>query len=216
MLTEAQPSAWEAIVAKRPPCKHLKLEDFPEFSKGAKPPRRIYGWTFDDSYMLALAARRGLSFKPHRTIRHLFGGRETVKFSELTEDHFRDEELIHSLERIARSKVLVYFAGQTGTSLKVETAISPERKSVVVVWTNYDMHRKHRLYDTFHMGVRKGGWKMMKEFLQEAMNEGLPAGVEPSEPMWWWSKGRPVSVIRSPSLCAVTDECFVALRPNRS
>ena len=186
MLTEAQPSAWEAIVAKRPPCKHLKLEDFPEFSKGAKPPRRIYGWTFDDSYMLALAARRGLSFKPHRTIRHLFGGRETVKFSELTEDHFRNEELIHSLERIARSKVLVYFAGQTGTCLKVETAISPERKSVVVVWTNYDMGPTYALYE----GWREGGWRGVKQFLDDAMNECLPYGAARSELLWWWPMKR--------------------------
>ena len=182
----AQVSAREDIVAKRPPCKHLKLEDFPEFSKGAKPPRRICGWMFDDSYMVALAARRGLSFKPHKLNRHLFGGRETFKFSELTEEHYQNEELIQSLEYIALWKVLAYFASRTGTMLQVETAISPKRKSVIVLWTNYNMGPTFALYE----GWREGGWKGVKQFLDDAMNECLPYGAARSELLWWWPMKR--------------------------
>ena len=180
VLTPSQPEFWEIRFAKRR--EHLKLEDFPAFSKGVKPPRRIYGWIFDDSYMLALAARRRLSFKQHKRIRHLFGGDETFNFGDLTEEHFRNEELMDTLRTIALSKALIYFAGTTGTCLEVETVPSPRWQRVLVVWTNYNMGSTYTLYEEW----REGGWKKMKKFLNDAMNECLPPGTEREELLWWW------------------------------
>ena len=137
---------------------------------------------FDDSYMLALAARRGLSFKPGRHTRHLFGGRETFKYSDLTEEHFRNERLIQSLQRMATMAVLVHFSGRTGTCVEAQSVISPGRKSVVVVWTNYDMGPTYALFE----GWREGGWNGVKKFLDDAMNECLPPGAERTELLWWW------------------------------
>ena len=137
---------------------------------------------FDDSYMVALAARRGLSFKPHKLNRHLFGGSKTVNFSELTEDQVHNKELRHYIERNAMWTVLAHFARRIGNCLEVEIALSPERKHVVVVWTNYNMGPTYALYE----GWREGGWEGVKEFLDDAMNECLPPETERSELLWWW------------------------------
>ena len=137
--------------AERLPCKYLKMEDFPEFNEGAKPPRRIYGWMFDDSYMLALASRRGLSFEPGPHTRRLLGGHETFNFSDLTEEHFRNERLMRSLQSTAEWVVLLHFKSQTGLSFQVESAASPY-KSVLVAWSNYDMGTTYASYDERGVG----------------------------------------------------------------
>ena len=166
---------------ERLPCKYLKMEDFPEFNEGAKPPRRIYGWMFDDSYMLALASRRGLSFEPGPHTRRLLGGHETFNFSDLTEEHFRNERLMRSLQSTAEWVVLLHFKSQTGLSFQVESAASPYKR-VLVAWTNYDMGTTYASYDE----RRVGGWMSVKEFLDKEMNECLPSGTGRCELVWWW------------------------------
>ena len=66
--------------------------------------------------------------------------------------------------------------------LQVESAISSERKSVIVLWTNYDMGRMYAFFEE----RREGGWKGVKKFLDDAMNECLPHGAARSELLWWW------------------------------
>ena len=136
---------------------------------------------FDDSYMVALAARRGLSFEPAPYVRHLFGGRKTFNYSELTEAHFCDEDLMHAVQHMATSDVLDYFASEMGSFPKVEYAISPGCKSVLVAWTNFDMGTAYAAYER-----RRGGWKKVREFLDKEMYECLSPGAERCEPLWWW------------------------------
>ena len=150
--------------------------------------------------MLQLARRRRLTFRVREYNHRYFGNVDTYNFADLTEEHLTNPQLRHSLQILALIAVKRYFLESLHCCPDIEQPYAPDFKNVLVVWTNYDVHRKYRAYDTFYMGVRKGGWKKMRRFLREAMNECLPAGSEPSRPMWWWSKEDPVSVTRTHSL----------------
>ena len=147
--------------------------------------------------MLELARRRRLTFKVDEHDRRYFGNVTTYNFADLTEEHLTNKELRQSLQILAAFAVRRHFRTSLGFCPEIEQPYAPDFKNVLVVWTNYDMHVKYRVYDTFIMGVRKGGWKKIKKFLREAMNECLPAGSGPSRPMWWWATGDPVSLIGS-------------------
>ena len=163
--------------------------------------------------MLELARRRRLTFDVGRHNHCYFGNVDTYNFADLTEEHLTNEELRPRLRKLARIAVELYFTKSTGFCLDIQQPYAPDFKSVLVVWTNYDMHVKYQAYDAYIRGAQKGGWKKIRRFLQEAMNECLPAGSEPSQPVWWWATEDPVSVT-SHSRYPVSDDCLVAFRPN--
>ena len=158
--------------------------------------------------MLQLARRRRLTFRVGEHSHRYFGNVDTYNFADLTEEHLTNKQLQELLHILARFAVIDYLRDSLHFCPEVERPYAPDRKNVLVVWTNYDVHRKYRAYDTLHMGVRNGGWKKMRRFLREAMNECLPAGSEPSRPMWWWSKEDPVSLVSQHSRYALTDDYF--------
>ena len=163
--------------------------------------------------MLELARRRRLTFRVREYNHHYFGNVDTYNFADLTEEHLTNKQLRQSLQALAVLAVERYFRKSLGFCPEIEQPYAPDFKNVLVVWSNYDMHVKYRAYDSYIRGAQKGGWKKIRRFLQEAMNECLPAGSEPSRPMWWWATEDPVSVTRH-SRYPVTDDCLVAFRPN--
>ena len=145
--------------------------------------------------MLELARRRRLTFEVDEYDRPHFGNVDSYNFADLTEEHLTNKKLRDQLEILAGLAVESYFRKSLHFCPEIEQPYAPDFKNVLVVWTNYDMHRRYRAYDTYIMGVRKGGWKKIRGFLREAMNECLPAGSEPSRPMWWWATEDPVSLV---------------------
>ena len=169
-------------MSQRAPCKQLARSDFPS-PDHPNPPHRLYGWTFEYSYMLLLARRRRLTFTVHKGIRHLFEDLDgdTFNFGDLTEEHLSDASLQKYAQDVARLKVLTYFASKTGAMLSVDQPIALKTTWMLVLWTNYDVAEKYapfRLLDN---------WERSKTFLNDAMNECLPYGSEPSQLLWWWS-----------------------------
>ena len=178
-----------------------------------RPPLRVYGWAFDDEYMLELARRRRFTFSVREYNRRYFGNVDTYNFADLTEEHLTNKGLRQSLQILAQLAVKDYIRESLHICPDIERPYAYDRKNVLVVWTNYNMPWKFRLYDTYTREGRTGKWKSKEKFLQETMNEGLPVGVERSEPLWWRSKEDPVSATGWYSLFkTIADECLAALR----
>ena len=143
--------------------------------------------------MLEIARRRRLTFSVKEYNQRYFGNVDTYNFADLTEEHITHKELGQSLLDLAQLSVRDYIGQSLHIWTTIERPYAHDRKTVLVMWTNYNMQWRFRLYDSNFKEGLTGRWRRRKERLQAALNESLPFGVEPSEPLWWWSKEDPVS-----------------------
>ena len=142
----------------------------------------MYGWAYDRTYMLEIARRRRLTFQPGPSFRRLIGGGEEINFGDLTEEHMRDPRVCSTLQDHAITQVCDYIREHTRASFTLEEPLSMRWDVMLVLWNNHDIDEKYRRFR-----LRGGQLAKVKEFMDELMNECLPADSERSEPMWWWS-----------------------------
>lgn len=144
---------------------------------------RYYGWAFNNGEMLEYAKRQDFTFEvDSETTGRQFGGKGVVKFSELSEEHCKDEELMRALRPVAISEIQAHIAVKTGVLLTFEKPLSMEWESMWVVWTNYDIQDKWPRMEAFKF------WDRLQNFMDDMMNNGRPADAEPRRHVqWWWS-----------------------------
>ena len=133
--------------------------------------------------MLLLARRRRLIFTVPKSFRRFFevDDDDTFNFGDLTEEHLNNPPLRKFLQGIASAKVITYFGRKTGVLLSIERPIALDSAVMLALWSNYDVAEKSAPFRVLY------DWEQSKTFLNDAMNECLPYGSEPSELLWWWS-----------------------------
>ena len=144
---------------------------------------RYYGWAFNNREMLEYAKRHEFTFKvdPNVTGRR-FGSKGTVKFSEITEEHCRDEKPISMLSTLAIFRIQTHIAKKAGVLLTFEKPLSADWEGMWVLWTNYDIQDKWPRIEALRL------WDRLQSFMDGMMNEGRPADAEPRRHVqWWWS-----------------------------
>ena len=159
----------------------LPNEYLPHLKEGARAPRFLFGWAFNRAWTLELARRRRLTFDVSRYFRRHFGGCETFNFADVTEDHLKLPMLRQFLGEVAFECVCEYIEHETHAQFDIREPVSDKWDRMFVLWTNYDMKESYRRFQ-----ITATWWKV-KEFMDEAMNEGLPAGSDRSESLWWWA-----------------------------
>ena len=171
---------WAAVVAMRPPRKTLREEDFPGAGP-CDPPHFIYGWAYDEDYMIAYARQHKLTFVVVPSISARFGGKTEYNYGDLTDEDLTHEPLLLTLRRQSATDALSHFVEHTGASLTVKRPLSPKYKRMVVLWSNYNVEDKFAEYEFL------GTWKTVFAFLDNAMNECILSGAERAELQWYWS-----------------------------
>ena len=159
----------------------LPNEYLPHLKEGAGAPRFLFGWAFNRAWTLELARRRRLTFDVSQYFRRHFGGCETFNFADVTEDHLKLPMLRQFLGEVAFECVCDYIEHETHAQFDIREPVSDKWDRMFVLWTNYDMKESYRRFQ-----ITATWWKV-KEFMDEAMNEGLPAGSDRSESLWWWA-----------------------------
>ena len=168
-------------MAEHPPLSVLPNEYLPHLKEGARAPRFLFGWVFNHDWTLELARRRGLTFDVQPYFRRYLGGSETFNFADVTEDHLKLPMLQRHLRAKAFQCVCKYVRLETHAQFVIREPVSDKWDSMFVLWTNYDLRES---YQRFQLTAT---WWKVKEFMDEAMNEGLPAGSDRSESLWWWA-----------------------------
>ena len=153
----------------------LPNEYLPHLEEGVDAPHFLFGWTFNRAWTLELARRRGLAFDVHPNFRQYLGGYDTFNFADVTEDHLKLPSLSRFLHAKAFFRVCKYIRLETHAQFAIREPVSDKWNSMFVLWTNYDVKES---YQRFQLTAT---WLKVKEFMDELMNEGLPAGSGRSE-----------------------------------
>ena len=159
----------------------LPNEYLPHLEEGTRAPQFLFGWAFNRAWTLELARRRRLTFNVSHCFRRHLGGRETFDFGDVTEDHLKHPMLGEYLEDMAFRCVRKYIERETHAYFAVRPPVSDKWDRMFVLWTNYDIRESYKCFQL------TATWWKVKEFMNDVMNEGLPAGSDRSEPLWWWA-----------------------------
>ena len=176
-----QSPKWAAIFAEHPPLAILPPEYLPHLDGGAGAPHFLFGWAFDRSRFLDIARRRRLTFDVEPCYRRRLDSSDTFNFGDLSEDYIKHSALAEHLRYYAAFYVRVYISRQTKALFTVKHMLSDRWTGMFALWTNYDIKEN---YPIFKLTAK---WSKVKKFMNELLNEGLPADSERSEPLWWWS-----------------------------
>ena len=171
----------QMVYAKYRPLVVLPNEYLPHLEEGARAPRLLFGWAFNQEWMLELARRRRLTFDVQRSFRRHFGGCGTFNFADVAEDHLHLPSLRQYLGVVAFRCVRIYIQHKTHAHFTVEPPVSDKWNSMFVLWTNYDIKDSYRGFQA------TATWSQVKDFMDELMNEGLPSDSDRSQSLWWWS-----------------------------
>ena len=159
----------------------LPNEYLPHLKEGARAPHFLFGWAFNRAWTLDVARRRRLTFNVQPYFRRYLGGRETFNFADVTEDHLKPTMLRTYLCARAFQCVREYIRRETRAQFDIREPVSDKWGMIFVLWTNYDLRESYQRFQT------TATWWQVKEFMDEVMNEGLPAGSDRSESLWWWA-----------------------------
>ena len=84
---------WEMLIANRKPRKNINRKLLG--SSGNEPPVLLYSWPFPKDYFIEYAKRHRLSAKlSEQTLQRLGCQMEEFNFGDMTEEHYRDENLL--------------------------------------------------------------------------------------------------------------------------
>ena len=162
---------WEMLIANRKPRKNINRELFG--SSGNDPPVLLYGWPFTKDYFIEYAKRHRLSAKlAEQTLQRLDCPTEGFNFGDLTEKHYRDENLVTILRSAAILTSTRHLRDSIRVAFQIGRPLSLEWDKILFVWTNYNYEEKYRCNGL----ALKGRFERAKKFVNEAMNECFPEG----------------------------------------
>ena len=126
--------------------------------------------------MVEYARRHSLTFQPPKNLRAALKCGKEFNFADITNKHYRDEDLMTGLQSIATILVLTKLTSQTGVQLSVGRPFSLEYPCILVMWTNYNIEERYEPLDALGM------IDDAVAILDAAMNE-----EEPTKLRWWWA-----------------------------
>ena len=111
-----------------------------------------------------------------------FNGQDEYNFGNLTYEHLSDAQLRDFLLEMAIEAVTLHFVKEVGALLIIHRPLSLEWKMMLALWTNYDEEEKFAVFKATN------SWKKVYWFIEDALNECLPPGVERRTSLqWWWT-----------------------------
>ena len=111
-----------------------------------------------------------------------FNGQDEYNFGNLTYEHLSNAQLRDFFLRIATRAVIMHFITEVGAHLTIRRPLSHEWEMMLALWTNYDIDQKFAVFKATN------SWKKVYWFIEDALNECLPPGVERRTLLqWWWT-----------------------------
>ena len=121
-------------------------------------------------------------FKVYPLYSERFNGQDEYNFGDLTYEHLSDAQLRKLLLGMATNAVIMHFIDEVGARLTVHRPLSQEWNMMLALWTNYDIDQKFARFRATN------SWKKVFWFIEDALNESLPPGVERRTSLqWWWT-----------------------------
>ena len=113
------------LIANRKPRKNINRELFG--SSGNDPPVLLYGWPFTKDYFIEYAKRHRLSAKlSEQTLQRLDFPTEEFNSGDLTEEHYRGENLVTILRSAAELASTRHLTDSTGVAFQIGPPLSLE------------------------------------------------------------------------------------------